>query len=91
MKRLKNKRDRANEKARRSGKAVHLLRYDMSHVEHTKRLYVTHGKCLNEVMGGLTPESLEIGPVNAGFNGIKLALLYVKLLQGVPKVRSSTL
>ena len=44
-------------------------------------------------MGGLTPESLEIGPKNVGSSGIKRAWSYLKLLhtesQGIPALVSN--
>jgi len=68
VKRLMNKRDRAYKKARRSGKAVHLTKYKRLRNITTKRLRVAHDKYLNEVIGGLAPESLETGPEYAGSN-----------------------
>jgi len=76
-----NKRDRAYKKATRSGKAVHLTKYKRLRNITTKRMHVAHDKYLDEVMGGLTPESLETGPENAGSNGIKRAWSYLKLLR----------
>ena len=77
-----NKRDRVYKRER------HLTRYNQLHNIMTKHLSVAHNKYLNEVMGGLTPMSLETGPENAGSNGIKRAWLYLKLLwtesQGIP-------
>ena len=81
VKRLMNKRDRAYKKATRSGKAVHLTKYKRLRNITTKRMRVAHDKYLDEVMGGLTPESLETGPENAGSNGIKRAWSYLKLLR----------
>lgn len=43
---------------------------------NNKHLCSAHDNYVNEVMGGLTPESLETGPVNAGFNAIKRAWSY---------------
>lgn len=68
-----NKRDRAYKKARRSGKAVHLTKYKRLRNITTKRVCAAQDKYLTEVMGGLTPESLETGPENAGPNRIKRA------------------
>ena len=88
VKRLMIKRNRANKKACRSGKAVHLTKYKRRRNITTKRLRVAHDKYLNDVMAGLTPESLETEPENAGSNGIKRARSYLKLLRteslGIP-------
>ena len=80
-KRLMNKCDRAYKKARHSSKAVHLTEYKQLRNITTKCLCVAHNKYPNEVMGGLTPESLETGPANAGSNGIKCAWSFLKLLR----------
>ena len=80
VKRLMNKRNRAYKKACRSGKAVHVTKYKRLRNITTKRLRVAH-KYVNNVMGGLTPESLETEPENAGSNGIKRAWSYLKLLR----------
>ena len=58
VKRPMIKRNRAYKKACRSGKAVHLTKYKRLHNITTKRLRVAHDKYLNDVMAGLTPESL---------------------------------
>ena len=88
VKRLMNKRNRAYKKACHSGKAVHPTKYKRLRNIITKRLRVAHDKYLNNVMGGLTPESLETEPENAGSNGIKRAWSYLKLLRteslGIP-------
>ena len=88
VKRLMNKRNRAYNKACRSGKAVHLTKCKRLRNVTTKRLRVAHDKYLNNVMGGLTPESLQTEPENAGSNGIKRAWSYLKLLRteslGIP-------
>ena len=42
---------------------------------------MAHDKYFNNIMGGLTPESLETWLVNAGFNGIKRAWSYLKVLR----------
>ena len=81
VKRLMIKRNRANKKACRSGKAVHLTKYKRRRNVTTKRLRVAHDKYLNDVIAGLTPESLETEPENVGSNGIKRALSYLKLLR----------
>ena len=85
VKRLMNKRDRAYKKARRSGKALHLIKYKRPCNTTTKRLRDAHDKYLSEVMSGLTPGA---GPENAGSNGAKRAWSYLKLLrtesQGIP-------
>ena len=75
------KRNRAYKKACRSGKAVHLTKYKRLRNITTKRLRVAHDKYLNDVMAGLTPESLETEPENSGCNGIKRARSYLKLLR----------
>ena len=86
--RLMIKRNRAYKKACRSGKAVHLTKYKRLRNITTKRLRVAHDKYLNDVMDGLTPESLGTEPENVGSNGIKRALSYLKLLRteslGIP-------
>ena len=74
VKRLMNERNRAYKKACRSGKAVHLTKYKRRRNITTKRLRVAHDKYLNDVMDGLTPESLGTEPENVGSNGIKRAL-----------------
>ena len=83
-----NKRNRAYKKACRGGKAVHLTKYKRLRNITTKRLRVAYDKYLNNFMGGLTPESLETEPENAGSNGIKRAWSYLKLLRteslGIP-------
>ena len=88
VKRFMIKRNRAYEEACRSGKAVHLTKYKRRRNITTKRLRVAHDKYLNDVMAGLTPESLETEPENAGSNGIKRARSYLKLLRteslGIP-------
>ena len=88
VKRLMNKRNRAYKRACRSGKAVHLTKYKRLRNITTKRLRVDNDKYLNNIMGGLTPESLETEPENAGSNGIKRAWSYLKLLRteslGIP-------
>ena len=85
VKRLMKKPDRAYKKARRSGKALHPIKYKRLRNTTTKRLRDAHDKYLNEVMGGLTPGA---GPENAGSNGAKRAWSYLKLLrtesQGIP-------
>ena len=93
MKRFMIKRDRAYEEACRSGKAVHLTKYKRRRNITTKRLRVAHDKYLNDVMDGLTPESLGTEPENVGSNGIKRALSYLKLLRtqslGIPALVSN--
>ena len=81
VKRLMNKRDRAYKKARHSGKAVHFTKYKRLRNITTKHLRVAHDKYVSEVMGGLTPESLETGPKNVGSSGIKRAWSYLKLFR----------
>ena len=92
VKRIMNKRNRAYKKACRSGKAVHLAKYKRLCNITTKRLRA-HDKHLNDVMGDLTPESLETEPENAGSNGIKRAWSYLKLLRteslGIPALVSN--
>ena len=87
------KRNRAYKKACRSGKAVHLTKYKRRRNITTKRLRVAHDKYLNDVMDGLTPESLGTEPENVGSNGIKRALSYLKLLRteslGIPALVSN--
>ena len=93
VKRLMIKRNQAYKKACRSGKAVHLTKYKRLHNITTKRLRVAHDKYLNDVMAGLTPESLGAEPENAGSNGIKRAWSYLKLLRteslGIPALVSN--
>ena len=93
VKRLMNKRDRAYKKAQHSGKAVHFTKYKQLRNITTKHLRVAHDKYVSEVMGGLTPESLETGPKNIGSSGIKRAWSYLKLLrtesQGIPALVSN--
>ena len=62
VKRLKIKRNRAYKKACSSGKAVHLTKYKRLPNITIKRLRVAHDKYLNDVIGGLTPESLRTEP-----------------------------
>ena len=85
VKRLMNKRDRPYKKARRSGKALHLIKYKRLCNTTTKRLRDAHDKNLNEVMGVSTPGT---GPENAGSYGAKHTWSYLKLLrtesQGIP-------
>ena len=94
VKRLMNKRNRAYNKACQSSKAVHLTKCKRLRNITTKRLRVAHDKYLNNVMGGLTPESLQTEPENAGSNGIKRAWSYLKLLRteslGNPALVSTT-
>ena len=80
-----NKRNRAYNKACRSGKAVHLTKYKRLRNITTKRLRVDNDKYLNNIMGGLTPESLETEPENAGSNGIKRAWSYLACVAGAWK------
>ena len=75
------KRNRAYKKVCSSGKAVHLTKYKRLPNITTKRLRVSHDKYLNDVIGGLTPESLGTEPENVGSNGIKRAWSYLKLLR----------
>ena len=93
VKHLMIKRNRAYKKACRSGKAVHLTKYKRRRNITTKRLRVAHDKYLNDVMDGLTPESLGTEPENVGSNGIKRALSYLKLLRteslGIPALVSN--
>ena len=93
VKRLMIKRNQAYKKACRSGKAVHLTKYKRLHNITTKRLRVAHDKYLDDVMAGLTPESLGAEPENAGSNGIKRAWSYLKLLRteslGIPALVSN--
>ena len=87
------KRNQAYKKACRSGKAVHLTKYKRLLNITTKRLRVAHDKYLDDVMAGLTPESLGAEPENAGSNGIKRAWSYLKLLRteslGIPALVSN--
>lgn len=64
-----------------AAKPFNLAKYKQLCNITTKCLHIAHGKYVNEVMGGSTPESLETGPDNAVCNGIKRAWLYLKLLQ----------
>ena len=93
VKRLMIKHNRAYKKACRGGKAVHLTKYKRLRNITTKRLRVAHDKYLNDVMDGLTPESLGTEPENVGSNGIKSALSYLKLLRteslGIPALVSN--
>lgn len=94
VKHLMNKHDRAFEKARHSAKAVHVTKYKQLRNITTKHLCVAHDKYVSEVMGGLTPESLETGPKNVSSSRIKRAWSHLKLLriesQGIPALVSNT-
>ena len=79
VKRLMNKRNRAYKKACRSGKAVHLTQYKRLRNITTKRLRVAHDKYLKNVMGGLTPESLETEPENSGSKWNQTCLVVPKV------------
>ena len=93
MKLLVNECNQAYKKACRGGKTVHLTKYKRLHNITTKRLCVAHDKYLNDVMGGLTPDSLETEPENAGSKGIKRAWSNLKLLRteslGIPALVSN--
>ena len=83
IKRLMNKRDRAYKKAKRSGKAQHLSTYRNLRNSTAERICKSHGKYVEEVMGGIVP-----GPDGSTSAGIKRAWSYIKLLRsesmGIP-------
>ena len=55
IKRLMNRRDRAYNKARRTGKTQHLSAYKRLRNNTTKRIRETHSRYLDEVMRGIDP------------------------------------
>ena len=87
------KRNRAYKKACRSGKLIRSPYQIQATSQYHIQLRVAHEKYLNDVKGGLTPESLGTEPANAGSNGIKRAWSYLKLLitesLGIPALVSN--